>query len=727
MSQTMKAGPAPVDWELDEGVRRLSPISRTDGRVAVAGGVFAAGATALAVVGSDPALFTASAAGVAVSALAGVSHRRGKQRQELHDHLTEQVCPVLGLPAPSRKAVLLSGWSEGFVGDPGKVTLIYPARVIPEPLWVGKVTSVVENCLGGRYRVKALHERKHRLELERYEPEQAPQEEQATARTRQVVAELLGESAQVKIELGSEGEPRRIQVSHNQGNAMAMSNRRQRVQRILATRIPGDWEARWDLQQDTVEFFIRTPMPTLVYPPQEHSSTAVAHEAYMDFEVPLGVDEDGEVLTWFPRKQAHLLITGQSGSGKTVVQHNVAQRLTQAGWRTWILDGKRIEFIGFRSWPNVELVASRLEHQVKMIVDAHALMMRRYEQIEDGSATLADFEPLALIVDEATTFLKGVDRWWKQVKPKGAPAKAPILDLMADMARLARSAKIHMLLGLQRPDVEFIGGEMRDNFGARVAMGRLSPQGAMMMWDSAAIGTAVPRHIKGRGTALNANGAPVALQTYFAQNPDPNAPGYDAEATEAVRPRELLYPRKLIEVLGPTQEDIDGNDVPLSYDDYMDARVYEAPDQPHVGGAAQDTAAAPAPSALTALQSLTGSKTKAAPAVPAPGPDAERMARPRPSAADLEVREEPEESEELTEFEGFDPEPDEVGVLELAAGDLVLIDPGAGRWAVVQEDPEADTEDEVFLDLVDWSTGEPEGVSLSATEMVQTRRVLQEA
>ena len=66
-------------------------------------------------------------------------------------------------------------------------------------------------------------------------------------------------------------------------------------------------------------------------------------------------------------------------------------------------------------------------------------------------------------------------------------------------------------------------------------------------------------------------------------------------------------------------------------------------------------------------------------------------------------------------------------MLELTAGDLVLIDPSAGRWAVVQEDPEADAEDEVFLDLVDWSTGEPEGVSLSATEMVHTRRVLQEA
>ena len=724
MSQTMKAGQVQGDWELDEGVRRLEPVERMDGRAAVAGGLFAVGATALAVVGSDPGLLSASAAGVAVAALAGASNRRGVKRQELHDHLTEQVCPVLGLSVPSRKAVQLSGWSEGFVGEPGKVTLVYPARVIPDAIWTGKVTAVVENSLGGRYRVKSLQERKHRLELERFEPEQAPQEEQAISRTRQVVGELLGDSAQVKIELDNEGEPARIQVSHDQGNAMAMANRRQRVQRILATRIPGEWQARWDLQQDTVEFFIRTPMPTLVFPPEEHSSTAVAHEAYQDFQVPLGVDEDGEVLTWFPRKQAHLLITGQSGSGKTVVQHNVAERLTQAGWRTWILDGKRIEFIGFRSWPNVELVASRLEHQVKMIVDAHALMMERYEKIEDGSATLADFEPLALIIDEATTFLKGVDRWWKQVKPKGAPAKPPVLDLMADMARLARSAKIHLVLGLQRPDVEFIGGEMRDNFGARVAMGRLSPQGAMMMWDSAAIGTAVPRHIKGRGTALNANGTPVALQTYLAQNPDPNAPGYDEKATEAVRPRELLYPRKLIEVLGSTRTDIDGDEVPLSYDDYMDARVYVAEDQPRVGGVVDPTVAAPAPSALSALQNLTGSKDKIT-----PKPETRGGIPPGLSPEHVEEPLAPPEFEAATEgeFEGFEGESDEVGVLELKAGDLVLIDPGAGRWAVVQEDPEADAEDEVFLDLVDWSTGEPEGVSLSATEMVHTRRVLQEA
>ncbi len=70
MSQTMKAGQVQGDWELDEGVRRLEPVERMDGRAAVAGGLFAVGATALAVVGSDPGLLSASAAGVAVAALA---------------------------------------------------------------------------------------------------------------------------------------------------------------------------------------------------------------------------------------------------------------------------------------------------------------------------------------------------------------------------------------------------------------------------------------------------------------------------------------------------------------------------------------------------------------------------------------------------------------------------------------------------------------------------------
>ena len=707
-----------------------------DGRAAVGAGVFAAGAGALGYLGADPMALTAAGSAALVSVGAGVSNRRGRQRDELRDHLTEQICPVLGLPKPSRKAVQLTGWSEGFVGTPTRVVLVYAAHLIPDAVWIGKVKAVTENCLAGTYRVAKTNERKHRMVLERYEPETEAPLEKAAVRTQEVVQDLFGETAHAQVELNEDGEPRQIKIKHTQGNNMAIANRRKRTERILATRIPGDWRARWDLQNDTVEFFIRTPMPTLVYPPTEHSQTSVADDAYQDFEIPLGEDEDGRTLTWFPRKQIHMLVIGKTGSGKTVVQHNVLQRLTQAGWRTWILDGKRIEFIGFRSWPNVELIASRLEHQVKMVVDAHALMMERYDLVESGKASLTDFEPLALVVDEATTFLKGVDRWWKQVKPKGAPAKAPVLDLMADIARLGRSAKIHMLVGLQRPDVEFIGGEMRDNFGARVAMGRLSPQGAMMMWDTAAVGTAVPQHIKGRATALNADGEPVMLQTYLAPNPDENRHGYDHEATEAVRPRELLYPRKLMEVLEPEATDIDGNEVPLMYDDYMAARVYEAEEQPRVAGAA--TLPAPSSSALGALQSLTGSRASstrstgrtsgtASTSSTSSTADASRGEVDQASSAeDSRMSVDSAEPGELPgSLDGYE-EVESLGVLELTSGDLVLIDPELEQWGVVQQEPESDDDGEVMIDFLDWSTGEPEATSLPETEIVSARRVLNE-
>ena len=68
---------------------------------------------------------------------------------------------------------------------------------------------------------------------------------------------------------------------------------------------------------------------------------------------------------------------------------------------------------------------------------------------------------------------------------------------------------------LAQHEGEFLGGEMRDNFGARLSLGRLSPQGAMMMWDSPAIGVALPRNKRGRGVTLSAESLPGAKKSSF--------------------------------------------------------------------------------------------------------------------------------------------------------------------------------------------------------------------
>ncbi|MER6928872.1 FtsK/SpoIIIE domain-containing protein [Kocuria palustris] len=708
--------PAPAGHpDVDAGIRRLAPQPQPMLYVGAGTGLAASACLGVGLLSAvDPtAAYGLFGAGATVSAASLVAGARARQRSEITDHLTEQLCPVLGIARPSRAAVKLSRWQGGFVGLPGRVELTYHAAVVPDPDFIGKILTAVQISLGQRYTVDQHNERKHRITLTPAEAE-APREEtehtRTVDRTTDVVRELLGESAQVQVDLDDDGKPERIQVKHHQGTNMAMGNRRQRVERVLATRVPGEWVPRWDLQNDIVEFVARAPMPTLVLPPTSHSPVSTTHEAYSDFQIPLGIDEDNDQLCWTPRKQPHMVVVGTTGSGKTVVQHNVVERVTQAGWRVWILDGKRIEFIGFRDWPNVERIASRIEHQAKMIYDAHQLMEERYGLIEEGKATVADFEPLVLVIDEATTFLEGVDRWWKEVKYKGGPAKAPALGLIADIARLGRSAKIHMLIGLQRPDTAFISGEMRDNLSMRVAMSRLSPDGAKMMWESYAVGTAIPRHIKGRGMAFNADGIPVQIQTIYAPNPDPGSPDFDPAKTAAVRPRTVLHKKMLVEILDPTTEDLDGETPALTYWDYVQARVYEAPDQP-IGG--PPPAALPT-GALAALQALNATQTQpeldATPESETPVV-AERRHVPTPAAAGAAG----------DDFEGYN-EPGACPAGDLEPGDLVQLGIDGDGWAVITDPPEPDGDD-VYLEYTDRDTGEPGTCTIPAHEMLPTRRV----
>lgn len=712
--------------EVDEGLRALAPQPQPTKFLGIGSGLVAAGALAAGMfAATDPALaYTVAGGGAGVSTASLVVAERARQRAEIADHFTEQICPVMMIrPRPSRAAVKLSRWRGGFIGLPQQVQLTYHARVVPDPEWLKSLAEVASVSLGAKYKVEAHLPRKRRVVLGAVGAEQVEKTDPTVERASRVVRDLLGESARVKVELNDDGDATRIEVAHEQGSNMAMASKRLRVERVLATRVPGDWVPEWNLVEDTVVFSAREPMPSLVLPPPEHSPLVRTHADYRDFQIPLGVDEDGEQLSWHPRKQPHMVVVGTTGSGKTVVEQNVVQRLTQAGWKVWVIDGKRIEFIGLRDWPNVERLASRIEHQVKLIEDAHDLMNERYALIEAGKATSADFEPVALIVDEATTLLEAADDWWAEVKPKGGSSKSAVLKRLGNIGRLGRSAKIHMLIGLQRADTRFISGEFRDNLGMRVAMSRLSPDGAKMMWDSYVVGTTIPRHIKGRGMALNSAGVPVMIQTIYAPNPDPGSDDYDPQRVAAVRPREVVHKKMLVEILEPVTVGLDGAENPTSYADYMDARVYEAPDQPQVQPATAPAASAAVPAgALAALQSLnTAPASAAVEERPTGRPSPAVLADPsRPVIAERKhVPYVPDDEQDL--FEGYG-EPVESPAEELQAGDLIQIDPDSETWAVLAEDPQED-EAGIYLEYIERDTGEAGGISVAATEMLPTRHI----
>ncbi|WP_281711623.1 hypothetical protein, partial [Dermacoccus nishinomiyaensis] len=306
---------APVGHvEVDAGIRRLVPQPQPMRYVGVATGLGACACVGVGIlsVGDPSAAYGIGGASAVVSAGALVAAERARQRAEITDHLTEQVCPAMALGRPARAAVRLSKWSGGFVGQPARVQLIYHASVVPDMEWLGKVVHIVQTSLGGRYTIARHHERKHRLWLEMVteDADQVPTQAPVVERTTTVVQELLGESARVQVDMDDDGQAQRITVRHNQGTNMAFGNKRQRVERVMATRIPGDWVPKWDLQNDVVEFVTRVPMPTLVLLPTAHSPLATTHEDYSDFQIPLGIDEDNEQLSWTPRKQPHAVVVG---------------------------------------------------------------------------------------------------------------------------------------------------------------------------------------------------------------------------------------------------------------------------------------------------------------------------------------------------------------------------------------------------------------------------------
>lgn len=51
--------------------------------------------------------------------------------------------------------------------------------------------------------------------------------------------------------------------------------------------------------------------------------------------------------------------------------------VSRYGWPSWVADGKGIEFLGFRDWPNVQVVVTTVAEQVAVIERAWELMEHR--------------------------------------------------------------------------------------------------------------------------------------------------------------------------------------------------------------------------------------------------------------------------------------------------------------------------------------------------------------
>jgi len=623
----------------------------------------AAAAGAASVLGYPELAYAAVVGGAVGATGAGVLGYRSQQRAMLMQSLEQALAPLVG----DRSLVIARRW-KGWPGTPAKVIVTYdPVAKDGDPAWRQAVLDAVQRRLEVAVSVDQHDRRKRRLVMTTSAGSTA---NPAEVRVQRTIADLLGASTRVgALKMNDAGEVTSFQVTSIPTTKVAASGGyRVKVERTFGTVHQGRWRCKWDLMHDRATFEVRPPFPGIVELPRAHVDPAKdVLKAYDKVSIELGVDEDGNVLSWRPAIDPNLMVVGAPGTGKTVLEHSVLVSVAQYGWPIWIVDGKAIEFLGFRDWPNVQVVASAVEEQVAVITRAHEVMEHRYQLIVQGKASEDDFEPLMVFIDEWSDFRANLMAWYSATKVKGMPTKPVVLERVASIARKGRSSRVHLLFATQRPDAEYFGGDMRDNFRARASMGRLSPQGAMMMWQDPSIGTTVPRGCRGRATSINDDNRAVEIQTYWVPDPRKAKRRGDDEQLrhlDNLRPVEALSRHSRLLIVPPDDDKIENRG---AYAAWCEAAWVPAASRPDLDPLQNEEATAQEARALASPMAMFGIELPALPASTAS------------------------EDEDPGWDDGEFGHEVDVDPLGLSIGDLVEIEPN--HWVTLDQEPEEDPSD----------------------------------
>ena len=205
------------------------------------------------------------------------------------------------------------------------------------------------------------------------------------------------------------------------------------------------------------------------------------HPSRLAFVV--GKDIGGQTIVADLAKMPHLLIAGQTGSGKSVgintMIMSLIYRSSPDDVKLIMIDPKVVELSVYNGIPHLLIpVVTDPKKAAGALNWAVAEMMERYNKF--AQANVRDLKGY-------NARIKGMEEA-KDVSPEKIPSKLPqlviIIDELADLmmvasgevedaicrlAQLARAAGIHLVIATQRPSVNVITGVIKANVPSRIA------------------------------------------------------------------------------------------------------------------------------------------------------------------------------------------------------------------------------------------------------------------
>jgi len=203
----------------------------------------------------------------------------------------------------------------------------------------------------------------------------------------------------------------------------------------------------------------------------------------------VGKDISGEAVVGELNKMPHVLIAGQTGSGKSVMINtlltSMLYRNSPSEMRLILVDPKQVEMAPYEDIPHLLTpVITDPEKTISALKWAVNEMERRYRLLADEK--LRDIASYNQKVKSGTKKISVADEdgHEQQVEDGAMPYIVIVIDELADLmmvasrdvealivrlAQKARAVGIHLVLATQRPSVNVITGLIKANIPARIA------------------------------------------------------------------------------------------------------------------------------------------------------------------------------------------------------------------------------------------------------------------
>lgn len=200
--------------------------------------------------------------------------------------------------------------------------------------------------------------------------------------------------------------------------------------------------------------------------------------------IPLGVDFHGERSFFDLADMPHCLITGSTGSGKSVFETAIISSLvyyfSSSDLNIYLVDTKKLDLPLFKDLNHVKVVADDLDQFHNMMFGIMTEIRRRNSVLQSTSCRnihdyhrmmgdKASMPYIVLMLDEFGDLMK-LDETFRKADKDQYKEIPTVQSWLTQCSAIARASGVHIIACTQRADVKTISGTIKTNLPCRIAL-----------------------------------------------------------------------------------------------------------------------------------------------------------------------------------------------------------------------------------------------------------------